>query len=317
MRTTTTDRLDLNLLRVLWALTKTCSVTRTGELLDMSQPASSRAIARLRSALGDPLLVRTSKGYVLTPCAELLAPAVEKALKSAEELFKSTTFDPQRAERQFHIASTDYGALVAVKPIAAQFAARAPNSSIAMQLWGSDTLAALESGEVDLAFYSDDALPQDFHARKLFVDTYIVLVRNDHPLTRQPRLPKREWLSAVARFPQIAIRYPSGRTDGIDDILAKIGDRAHHLSITLPYFAAAPWMLKDSDFVLTLPKRVGELIAISSDLSVLPLPVGGPSFTYRMIWHERAHRDSGVAWLRAMITGHFDLKGKAQRVQGS
>ena len=60
---------DFNLLPVLRALLDTASVTRTGELLGLSQPAASRAVARLRRHLGDALLVRTSKGYRLTPFA--------------------------------------------------------------------------------------------------------------------------------------------------------------------------------------------------------------------------------------------------------
>lgn len=313
MHETDTDQPDLNLLRVLRALTQTRSVTRAGELLGMSQPAASRAVARLRSVLGDPLLVRTSKGYVLTPCAELLAPGVSSALKAAEQLFMSATFDARRATRQFHLASTDYGALVVIAPITAAFATGAQSCAIAIRHWGSGTLAALESGELDLAFYADAVLPADFHARSLFVDSYAALVRRDHPLTRQPQLPRKAWLAALAHYPHAAIRYPSGRTEDVDDVLARLGGHGHHLSLTMPYFSTAPWMITQSDLVLTLPRRVAEPLAQAAGLALLPLPGDAPTFTYRMVWHERAHRDGGVTWLRGLIASHFDAGNKPQR----
>jgi DNA-binding transcriptional LysR family regulator len=312
MRQQDPDHLDLNLLRVLWAITQTRSVTRAGELLGMSQPAASRALARLRIALNDPLLVRTSKGYVLTPSAEVLALSVDKALRTAQQLFIPIKFDPAQAARKFRVASTDYGALAVVAPVTSAFTSAAPGCSIAMQLWDSGTLNALESGDIDLAFYSDATLPPDFHARNLFIDSYVALVRRDHPLSRRPRISKKNWLDSLAAYPQIAIRFPSGRTDGIDDILAQCGEQSHHLALTMPYFATSPWMLPESDLVLTLPRRVAEPLAKAIGLTVLPIPADGPAFTYRMIWHERSHRDDGVTWLRTLITSHIGTSGKGQ-----
>ena len=76
--------IDLNLLRLLQALVDTGSVTRAGEAIGLSQPAASRAIARLRMCLRDPLIVRTGRGWVLTALAEQLARLLDDLFRRGE-----------------------------------------------------------------------------------------------------------------------------------------------------------------------------------------------------------------------------------------
>jgi DNA-binding transcriptional LysR family regulator len=103
---------DLNLLKALNALIATESITQMGEHLGITQPAASRVMTRLRRAFADPLLVRTSKGYVLTPRAKALGQTTREALAIADQVFSATDFDPQISRRQFRVASTDYGSMV-------------------------------------------------------------------------------------------------------------------------------------------------------------------------------------------------------------
>src|SRR5207253_8557407 len=72
--------LDLNLLVALDALLAEKSVTRAAERVGITQSAMSHALARLRSMIGDVLLVRTSTGMVPTARAEAMAPALHDAL---------------------------------------------------------------------------------------------------------------------------------------------------------------------------------------------------------------------------------------------
>ena len=72
--------IDLNLLTLLEALLETRNVTRAGDRLDLSQPAASRALQRLRNAFGDPLFVRTPGGLIPTPRVEELREPLERAL---------------------------------------------------------------------------------------------------------------------------------------------------------------------------------------------------------------------------------------------
>ena len=291
---------DFNLLPVLRALLDTASVTRTGELLGLSQPAASRAVARLRAQLGDALLVRTSKGYRLTPLAESLSAHVDAALSAAGQVFMPAVFDPARAVREFRIASTDYGALAVVVALAPALAVAAPHTTLTIDPWNENTLTGLERGDLDLALYADDALPPDFHTRDLFQESYALIVRRGHPLARSP-LRGVPLITRAAGYPQVVVRYPSGRTFASDDVLGKLGAPAHHIALALPYFLTAPLIVADSDMVMVLPRRVAERFAVLADVTVLSLGARAPSFAYRMVWHARMHRDAAHQWLRQAV----------------
>ena len=295
-------RLDLNLLRVLDVLLQTRSVTRAGERLGLSQPATSRQVARLRQSLGDPLLVRAAKGYVPTPRAEALAPLARTALDAARAVFERTGFDPASSTRTFRIATTDYGLLAVAGPASLQIGKAAPALQLVFEPWSDATLADMAQGHVDLALYADDPLPPDFHARELFTERYAALLRADHPLTQLRPLPAgRKLIEHLASYPQIAASYPSARQHLPDDVLKRMGAPVHRIALQVPYFTSAAALIGDSDRIMVLPRRAAMHLSLSGALAVMTLPATAPTFSYRQIWHARVHRDPGVTWLRQSL----------------
>ena len=305
-----TSHLDFNLLKALQALLDTRSVTQTGERLGISQPAASRVVARLRAELHDPLLVRTAKGYVLTPRAESLLRSTQDAITLVRHVFEPVNFDPTASDRSFRLATTDYGVLAAVAPLSKVLAVKAPRLSLAVLPWTDDTLNALEQGRMDLALYADDPLPPDFHHRDLYRESYAVLMQRGHPLQRvKSSGPRRSLLDRLAEYPHVVASYPSGRRYLADDVLARLKGPAHHTAIEVPYFIAAPWLLKNTERVMLLPSRMARALALSGELTWMPLPFHALSFSYRLIWHERAHRDPGLAWLRKELLAAVNTSG--------
>jgi DNA-binding transcriptional LysR family regulator len=65
--------IDLNLLLVFEAVLRDRSVVRAAKRLNLSQPATSHALKRLRRHLNDQLFVPTPGGMMPTPRAEQLA----------------------------------------------------------------------------------------------------------------------------------------------------------------------------------------------------------------------------------------------------
>src|SRR5258705_13787267 len=84
MRMTHVSGVALNLLPLPDALLTERHVTRAAEAVGLSQPAASRALGRLRLLFGDPLLVRSGRGFALTPRAEALRDPVRRALGLVE-----------------------------------------------------------------------------------------------------------------------------------------------------------------------------------------------------------------------------------------
>ena len=118
---------DLNLLLSLKVLLEEGNVTRAGQRLELSQPAMSAALARLRRRFDDELLVRAGRDYELTPFARDLLPEVQHAVRlMARALQLEDEFDPATSERSFRLAMSDYAIAVVHEPLLRLIGATAP-----------------------------------------------------------------------------------------------------------------------------------------------------------------------------------------------
>ncbi len=295
---TAIDSLDVKTLRLLATMLETASVTRTAERLSMSQPAASRALERLRHVLRDPILVRTRKGYSLTSRAAALAPRVGEMLATIEAVFAPAVFDAASTTRVFRIGSTDYGAATVIADVASHFARDAPRAQIDVSPFDVDTLKKLEDGELDLALYADVALPPDFHFRHLFVDTYACIMRSGHPVAK--RKLRKNIVKELSGYPQAVLMFTQGSRLVPDGVLADLGVEAP-IAFRTPHFMSAPWMIARTDVVMCVPLRIARRMAKVADLLVLPLAASVASFSYRLIWHERTHRDAAMEWMRRLL----------------
>ena len=138
--------LDLNLLPALEALLKRRNVTEAARDVGLSQPAMSRALARLREVLGDPLLVRTGSGYALSPRGQQLSAQLITALDHVKAVFRDPGFDPAKTERVIRIAGIDTHTLLLAPPLMARLAREAPGIDIRIVGYSPNIIAQMETG---------------------------------------------------------------------------------------------------------------------------------------------------------------------------
>lgn len=294
--------LDLNLLKLLEALLETCGVTRAAEQLGIGQPAASRALARLRKVLDDPLLVRVEGRYQLTPHAQHLRPQVAQAVHALDRVFTPPHFDAATTTRRFRIAATDYGSLAVLNHGVPALLRCAPLARLDVLPWSDTTLDALAVADIDLALYADDPLPPAYAYRRLFTETFTCLFRRGHPIGSRARSgSSSSILKALAGYPQAVIAYPSGRVTQYDNLFEQIPLARERVALSLPYFLAAPWVIDNSDLILVVPTRVAVRLASIAELDSTNFPARNASFEYRMVWHQRMHHDLGHRWLRELI----------------
>ena len=296
----TLDKLDLRSIRMMKLLLDTRSVTKAGEALEISQPAASRVLAQLRNALGDPLLVRGRHGNTLTPRAESLRPMVTEALRAISTLFAQEVFEAKSARLTLRVAATDNGAVAVLAPLVQHLSTLAPNVTIDVSPWSAQTLSDLETGRLDLALDVETKLPENFHFRSLFRDRYACLVRRNHPVLDSLRRDGSLNPKAASIYPQIILLYPVGGQLEGDDVLARLGHPADRIAMRTPYFTSAPLLLSSTDNLIMLPTRLGEMLAKSAPVVIVPLHAD-TQFGYRLIWHERTQRDIGMSWVRTQI----------------
>jgi len=198
------------------------------------------------------------------------------------------------------VATTDHGATVVLAPLVQALAKLAPRITVEVSPWRDQTLSDLETGRLDLALDAESHLSENFHFRVLFKEKYACLVRQGHPLLKALRRDGSLNPGLASAYPQIVLLYPVGNRLEGDDVLARLGHLAKRIALKTPYFTSAPLLLANTDGLIFLPSRLGQTLARSSPLSLIPWHAD-TDFDYRLIWHERKQKDAGFRWLRDQI----------------
>jgi DNA-binding transcriptional LysR family regulator len=159
--------LDLNLLAPLDALLEEASVTRAAARVGLSQPAMSHALKRLRTLLGDPLLVRSAGRMQRTRRAEALRAPLRDALVRVRDLLSPEGFDPATSRRTFRLQVADNACDVLLPPLLDHLSRAGPGIRIALRplAAGDDAFAAAQS--VDVAVACVPGLPRLLSAAAL------------------------------------------------------------------------------------------------------------------------------------------------------
>lgn len=298
------DALDFRLLRVFDTVMRERSLTRAAARLAISQPAVSQALGRLRDALGDPLFVRAGPGLTPTPRAERLAAPVQRILETWRSgVLAAESFDPASAVREFACTITDLGAILLLPALLGRLADRAPGVVLrAVSLESGGIAAELEAGRVDLAVGPFPRMPGGVYRQRLFDDDYVCLVRARHPLLRRGLD-----IDTYRRAAHVVVS-TAGSGHAFNPLVeAAIAAHVPPACIRLRAnsFTAAAFLIRDTDMLLTLPRRSGRMVAAQLGLKVLEVPLVLKRLEIHQYWHERNHRDPGHRWLRAQVADLF------------
>lgn len=286
---------DLNLLKALDALLDECHVTRAAARLGLTQPAMSGMLTRLRESFGDPLFVRAQRGMVPTQRALDLAPGVKQLLAGIDALLQPPGFDPATARLTFTIAATDYALRAIAVPFLSVLKPLAPHLRVALvPLRNGEVQTQLERGQISLALLSPENTPPDLHARVLFHERYVCVLRDGHPAATGRKLT----LEQFCALDHALGSYAGGGFHGVtDDALHKLGQR-REVTVSVNSFLILPDILRASDMVAILPSR---LVAGMAGLQVCEPPLEVPGFSNAAVWHARTHNDAAHRWLRELL----------------
>lgn len=290
---------DLSLLVSLDALIDEANVTKAAARLNLSQPALSAQLARLRDLFRDPLLVpsRTGRGMIPTARALELRVPLHAALKELETVIKRPpAFDPLTADRSFSIAASDNATLVlGVDLIERVQEVAGPGVRVSFRTPSADLIAAqLERGEVDLLIGSERMVPNDMKTRRLMDERYLMAQRKGHPRGKKPID-----LKTYCGLSHVLVSTSGGSFRGdIDEQLERIG-RRRRVVLSVHQFILAPMFLRITDYVATLPARFVDRFA--DELDTFELPFKARGFTLSAAWHPRNQTDPAHIWLRKRL----------------
>ncbi|WP_323922497.1 LysR family transcriptional regulator [Aeromonas caviae] len=287
---------DLNLLKALDALLDERNVTRAASRLGVTQPAMSGMLTRLRETFGDPLFVRAPRGIVPTQRALDLVEPLRQVMCELGALLQPVEFEPATARLTFTVAATDYALRAVAVPFLAELRQQAPFIKVSLVPVDDTQLQSqLERGEIDLALLTPEGASPDLHARNLFVEHYVCVLREGHPAILGC---DRLTLAQFCQLDHALVSYNGGQFRGVtDEALEKLG-LARHVSLSVKSFLIVPELLRTSDMVAILPSR---LVKDIPGLVAFEPPIAVPGFTKTAVWHERTHQDTARRWVRSLL----------------
>ncbi|MCH9807074.1 MAG: LysR family transcriptional regulator [Alphaproteobacteria bacterium] len=291
---------DLGLLLALDALLRELNVTRAAERMNISQPAMSAQLARLRDLFDDPLLV--SSGRTMVPTARALSlqePLHLRLIELSQLVRERQPFDPSSSTRTFRIIGTDYLHMLVTLPLIRDLSRLAPDVQIIQLPFDQATAwTQLESLEADLLVVWRQLTPEDAKATPLFDDRLCLVQRKKHP-----RGINNPTVDDICEYPNAIIAPQAGALWGvIDEVLKKLG-KARRVVTSMPSFLTVPLLIEQTDLVAAIPQRLADMNAKKLESFEIPLP--NMDFEMLLSWHPRMQADPGHQWLRQKVTEAF------------
>jgi DNA-binding transcriptional LysR family regulator len=288
--------LDLNLLVTLDVLLAEGSVARAARRLRLSPSAMSRALARLREATGDPLLVRAGRALVPTPRALELRGRVGQLVQDGEAVLRpAVKVDLKRLVRTFTLRTSE-GFVENFGPdLIARVGREAPGVRLRFVPKADKDSAPLREGLVDLETgVVEKTTSPEVRTQALFRDRNIGVVRQGHPLSGGKITPAR-----YAAGRHISVSRRGLDQDPIDEALELLGLKREIVVAIVGGFSTALALARASDLIASVPERhTGNLRA---GMQSFPLPVATPEFTVSLLWHPRLDSDPAHRWLRGLV----------------
>ena len=291
---------DLNLLRLFDAVYRTRNVSRAAELLDLTQPAASQALTRLRLLIKDPLFVRAGGGVQPTPKADRLANAVRSALGLLEEaLNESALFDPLQSRKVFRIHMSDIGEGRFLPDLMVALQRQAPGVRLeTLPVPRHEIPQRLDSGAIDFAF---GFLPtvKDTQRVQLLQDRYVVLLRAGHPFAATMRSGP-VLLSALRQLEFVAVRTHSDTLRILE--MQQLQDR---IRLTTEHFMVLPAIVRAADLAVVMPRNIARTFAADGGYTLIEPALPLRDFTVSLHWSRRFESDPGNQWMRGLIEQLF------------
>lgn len=299
---------DLNQLFVLHAVLSEHSVVKAAQRLHLSPSAMSRALARVRDSVGDPILVKAGRGLVPTPRATAMRDRVEQLIQEAQSVLLPTRPpDLRRVSRTFTLRTSEgfvetfgpalvRGVMEDAPGIRLRFIARQTRDAVGLR----DGSVDLETGVVDRT------TSPELRQLPLFTDRLVAVVRSGHALHKARITP-----AAYARAMHVGVSRQTVDQGWVEQALSALG-LEREVMTTVSGFGAAIALARGSDLVATVPAR--HTARLREGMRTVRLPFALPSFTVSMLWHPRMHADPVHAWIRDRVrTTAGESRAKSRR----
>lgn len=295
------SRIDLNLFVVFDAIYTEGGITRASEVLKLTQPAVSHALARLRTLVDDPLFVRQGHSMSPTPVAHELIGPVRRAIAEIEgSLSQLSRFDPQTSQREFKIGMHAIVELATLPALMDLMADKAPGIQISSVYHNrADFQTHLTSGKLAAAIDVLVPVTHNIHTQRLAGGKMVVVARKDHPVV-QGSISLETYLAQEHVLSSSRMEGP-----GMEDIeLSRLG-WARRIKLRCQHYWTACKIVSTSNLLLTMPERYARAANTPLNNQLLPFPIAMNARDIYLYWHASVQSDQANRWLRGNIVASF------------
>jgi DNA-binding transcriptional LysR family regulator len=301
------NRIDLNLLVYLDALLRERNVTQAANQLNLSQPALSNGLRRLRELFNDPLLVRTSEGMTPTERALELEPLVREVLSRIDHAVQPRgEFDPASAHRVFRIMASDYAESTLLPGVLGKLRTQAPGLTLDIMTPSDVSFLDVERGKVDMVINRFDAMPQSFHQIHLWNDSFTCVLSPNNPVLQDFTLENylkanHVWVSKTGMGVGVGVDPGDVQRLGwVDVALNRLGKK-RQIRVFTRHYQAAMTLAEQNDLIVTLPTRAAQLQVDNPRVVLRAPPLEIPPLELKMAWSPLLQHTPDNKWLRKLI----------------
>ena len=291
------SRTDLNLFVVFEAIYSQGGVTRAADVLNLSQPTISHALARLRERLDDPLFVRQGQGLAPTPLAQKMIGPIREALKLFERtLGELNQFDPAVAKVAFAVGMRSLMESTYLVPLILAMNKQAPNISVSSTSFDRRRLEPLlASGELNAVIDVFLPLHEDIRREHLSSARSVVVARQGHPLI-SGAIDLKTYISAD----HIVV---TSRLQGLgpEDLALSRNGHGRKIVARCQQINSAMRAVAHSDMLLTMSETFARRANDWFGNQIIALPFDAPGIDTYLYWHSNSDSNPANQWFRSLL----------------
>ena len=295
---------DLNLFVVFDVIYTERNLTKSGEVLGITQPAVSNALSRLRENFNDELFVRTSKGMVPTPVAENMVNDIRQALDLIRNsISESESFNPKTANATFRISIGDTSEYRLLPQLIKNISNSAPGVDVQSYLTPrTETPKELAAGNIDFAIDPPIHSDPNLRNKKIYQDDYVLVVNKKHPIAKKKKISLEDYLN----LSHIHISKRASGLGHVDTTLNRLG-LTRRIALRAQHFLVAPYIIDQSNLAMTTIKSFSR----GRELKVFQLPFKINPLVLHLYWHVNKDMDPANKWMRELILNTYGkIQGK-------
>ncbi|EPF80117.1 LysR family transcriptional regulator [Acinetobacter rudis] len=300
------DKFDYNLIRVLCTLYDTRSLTLAAEHLQISQPAVSQLLKKLRVAYGDLLFVRSNGKMEPTLLTNKIIPNLKKSIELIELSLNNQGFNNNLPQKENYIISmSDLAQAYFIPPLCMLLDQSNLKARITVvQRQQEEIEMCMRDGKIDFAIGNFPKLSnhnQNLIIEKLFQDDFVLMLRDGHPFISEN--------DEVINFKKLQLVQIDTNITGHSEIIHRIlKDFEFNTKITIPYYSAVPDIICKTDYGVIIPNSIAKRYNFYNQFKIFQIDNEYNTIDINLFYHKLFKNDSAISWMREIILENFSIK---------